>query len=230
MRNLLLILVTFFAFNKSQAAEVTHDNHNGTPIYSSFILQGEHGKLKEKSREYLDFKGWIGGDYNKIVLKAERNALKEESKASILFSRNISEFWDAQAGYSYAKEEENSYLTFGFEGMAVFFLETEMHFFIGKAGMLKAELKSEVDIFVTQQLITVPYVSFEFQSKNDHNSKSGLTSFEAGILTRYEFHRKFAPYIALRYLTKTFKTRSFAKEIGENTENYMLSAGLKIKI
>ncbi len=77
-------------------------------------------------------------------------------------------------------------------------------------------------------LITQPYSETEIftQKVSELKVKSGISDFEIGIATRYEITREFAPYLALRYHTKTFGTADLAKKLGERIDNFIAAVGI----
>ncbi|NBV28943.1 hypothetical protein EBS02_08020 [bacterium] len=106
-----------------------------------------------------------------------------------------------------------NYLTVGLEGLAPYMFETIAQIFLSDQGNYSARFKQEVDIFITQRLIMQPYFETEIfaQDVEKLEVKSGISDLELGLITRYEISRKFAPYFALRYHTKTFGTANLAK-------------------
>ena len=88
-----------------------------------------------------------------------------------------------------------------------------------------------VDIFLTQRLIMQPYFETELfaQDVPELEVKSGVSDLEVGLMTRYEITRKFAPYFALRYHTKTFGTADLAKQLGQRVDNFIVAAGIRLR-
>ena len=216
-------------------------HHGGdTPqIFHAFTVEGDAGGAKDGSAKALDIDGWIGGDVNRLWLKSEKKTFgkyDKKSEVQALYGRNISQFWDAQIGarhdFSTDFSSQNvNYLTRGLQGLAPYLFETNVQFFLSDQGNYSARLKQEIDILITQKLIAQPYFEAEFFAQNvpKLEVKSGLAEVEAGILTRYEISRKFAPYFALRYNTKTFGTANFAKNNGDRVNNFIGSIGLWLR-
>jgi copper resistance protein B len=123
-----------------------------------------------------------------------------------------------------------NYLTIGLEGLAPYLFETNAKIFISEKGNYSARLRQEVDILITQKLIMQPYFEAEFFAQDVERIKvrSGLAEIEAGILTRYEITRKFAPYFALRYHAKTFGTAHMNND-NERINDVIMSVGIRIR-
>ena len=79
---------------------------------------------------------------------------------------------------------------------------------------------------LTQKLIMQPYLETEIfaQDVRKLEVESGISDFEVGVMTRYEITRKFAPYVAFRYHTKTFGTANLAKKLGQRVDNFIAVA------
>lgn len=113
-----------------------HRKEHGAQVYSMTTLDNkwlfdEHGTGALKSK--LETR--IGTDENKIFIKAHINkseSVDAEYDVKALYSRNISDFWDAQSGLRYRYEktaleqghndtEEQLDAVFGLHGMAQYF-------------------------------------------------------------------------------------------------------------
>src|SRR3546814_851581 len=78
--------------------------------------------------------GSIGGDTEKFIIKTEgemQNGHVESSELWGLYSRNVADFWDVQAG---ARQDfdprPTTYLVVGVQGLAPYFFETDAHAFL----------------------------------------------------------------------------------------------------
>lgn len=232
----IILLLTFFP---QKLFATTHHGDDHPQIFHSFTLEADAGKDRDGTAKSWDLDGWVGGDFNRLWLKSEGKKFsnyEKKSEVQALYSRNISTFWDAQFGLRHDFKTDFSsqnvnYLTIGLEGLAPYFFETDAHIFVSDAGNFSARLKQEIDIFITQKLITQPYFEADFfaQDVPKLEVRQGLSELEIGALTRYEFSRKFAPYFALRYHRKTFGTASLARKIGEEVDNFIASAGIRLK-
>src|SRR5690606_23382107 len=143
-----------------------------------------------------EYKLWIKSE-------GERNDGKMESAEFwAMYSRNISTCWDAQAGIGYDnKPKSTTYLTMGFDGLAPYWFETEAHLFVGQHGDVTARLHGENDFLITQKLILQPYAEINLAAQDIHEQDigAGITDGQIGLQTRYEFTKKFAPYVDVHY-------------------------------
>ena len=237
--SLKLFSIFFFFAGTASAAEAMKHGADHPQIFHAFTVEADTGQAHDGKARALDVDGWVGGDINRLWLKSEQKTFgkyDKKSEVQALYGRNISQFWDAQVGIRHDfstdfSSQQVNYLTFALEGLAPYMFETNAQIFLSDQGNYSARLKQEVDIFITQKLITQPYFEAEVFAQNvpKLEVKSGLAEVEAGIVTRYEISRKFAPYFALRYHTKTFSTANLARNNGDRVDNFITSVGLRLK-
>ncbi len=233
----------FCLFTKIALAEDAKQgmNHGADhpQIFHAFTVEADVGEATDGSSKGFDLSGFVGGDYNRLWINSEKKNYgnyEQKFEAQALYSRNITQFWDAQIGVSHDfstdfTSNNLNYLTIGLEGLAPQMFETKAQVFLSEKGNYSARLKQEVDIFITQKLITQPYFETELfaQDVKALQVKSGISDLEIGAETRYEITRKFAPYFALRYHTKTFGTADLAKQLGQRVDNFIVAAGIRLK-
>lgn len=235
-------LLLAISFPLQAAAESSgHDDmsaemmaEHGGGIFHMMRLELDAGKAGGETVGSWDLDGWVGTDENKLWLKSEGEI--EDGKAGeaefwALYSRNISTFWDVQAGIRYDLEPESTaYLAVGFEGLAPYFFETEAHLFVSEHGNVSARLRQENDLLVTQQFILQPYLEANLflQDAPESESGSGLGEAEIGLQARYEFSRRFAPYVDIRYGRKFGRTADIAQSEGEDPGALTSSVGVRL--
>lgn len=207
---------------------------HGGGIFHMFKLETDYGGGPSGRVFSWDFEGWIGGDVHKLWLKSEGDHADDkvhEAELWALYSRNISTFWDAQIGVRHDVEPTTiTYAVLGFDGLAPYFIETEAHMFISGAGDVSARLRLESDFLATQKLIFQPYVEIDLYAQDvpEREIGVGFTSGKVGLQTRYEFTRKFAPYLDLRYDRKLGRTETLARREGEDAGEFVAAIGLRL--
>lgn len=232
------VLSAFLCSSAMAQAAKSHDGHkdkHGGQIFHRFVLEGEAGQSQRgHSISSWDLDGWVGTDENKLWLKSEgerEDGTSEQAEFWALYSRNVSQFWDVQAGLRHdTRPQGTTYLTFGVNGLAPYFFETEAHVFISDEGDVLARLRQENDLLLTQRLILAPYIEVNLSAQDipEQELGAGITNFELGLQTRYEFSRKFAPYVDLRYEQKLGETSSIAKRNGEGNHDFIASVGVRL--
>ena len=207
----------------------------GSSINHAFRTETDIGNSRDGTVYSWDFDGWVGSDYNKLWLKSEGDKTEgetvEDAEFWAMYSRNIARFWDVQVGIRYDdRPNSTTYLTAGLEGLAYYFFETEAHLFVSEDGNLTARIRQENDLLITQRLITQPYFEFNLSAQEvpELGIGSGVTSGEFGIQTRYEFSRKFAPYIDFSYDRKFGSTSAITRKDSKNRDAFIARVGLRL--
>jgi copper resistance protein B len=225
----------------AQAADDTMDmvadmqHEHGGGIFHMFRSETDIGSNTDSNTvASWDVKGWVGTDENKLYLKTEgehKDRKLESAEVWTLYSRNIATFWDAQVGIRYDfKPKSTTYLTLGFNGLAPYYFETEAHLFISDKGDASARLREENDFLLTQKLIVRPYAEINLfaQKVPTQEVGAGLSDGKIGLQTRYEFTRKFAPYVDVHYGRKFGETSALTQSNGEDKETLAGAIGLRL--
>jgi copper resistance protein B len=228
-----LLATTAILYSTSgSAAEMTHDHGGG--VFHMFKLEAEYGTNQHDPIAGWDLDGWIGTDTNKLWLKSEGESADgklESSEFWAMYSRNISEFWDVQAGVRLDTEPDTtSYLVAGINGLAPYWFETEAHLFVSDEGDLTARLHLENEILITQKLILEPYAEVNLSAQDIHEAEmgQGINDGNIGLQARYEFTRKFAPFVDIHYGRKLGETSSIANKHGEDVDETTLAFGIRL--
>lgn len=208
-----------------------HEGH----VLHAFSLDGDMSHSREGNLITWDGDGWIGGDINRLWLKTEGeiakgNAMQAELWA--MYGHNIHPFWDAQIGLRHDFESRDvTYLVAGVEGLAPYFFDTNAHVFVSEKGDVSARLKQEIDLPITQRLITQPHLELNVfaQDVPELETAAGLAEAEIGLQTRYEITRTFAPYLDINYTRKVGETADLARRNNEPADDLTLRVGLRLK-
>lgn len=131
----------------------------------------------------------------------------ETSQNELVYSRAIKPMWDIQVGLAYDKnaDESQTWGEVAISGLAPYYFETRAAVLINDSGNIGLRIDLEYEALLTQKLILTPSLEADFYTKDnpEMNLGSGLSSVEAGLRLRYEFKRKFAPYVGAEW-EKTF--------------------------
>uniref|UniRef100_UPI0035B1294F copper resistance protein B n=1 Tax=Rhizorhabdus sp. TaxID=1968843 RepID=UPI0035B1294F len=101
--------------------------------------------------------------------------------------------------------------------------------FLSNKGDLSARIEAYYDQRLTQRLIFQPRVELDFAFSDDKRTGvgSGLGSAEAGVRLRYEFSRRFAPYVGLVHERRLGETGRLAIASGESRRETRAVLGLR---
>jgi copper resistance protein B len=89
---------------------------------------------------------------------------------------------------------------------------------------------TEYEALFTQKLILTPSLKLSAYSSDDASMGigSGLSSAELGLRLRYEFYRKFAAYIRLKFNRDFGKMADYLIAKGDKKSDTSLMAGLRL--
>lgn len=230
------IMLTAISFPAWAEEKNTHpaDHQHGSEIWHAFVLEADYGGGQSGPVWGWDFHGWVGTDENKLWLKSEgenEDHTTEKAELWAMYSRNVHDFWDFQAGIRHDfQSESTSYAVVGINGLAPYFFETEAHLFLSDDGDVSARIRQENEFLLTQRLILEPYAEIKLFAQDVPNQHigAGLSSGEIGLQTRYEITRKFAPYVDFRYERKFGETSSIAKDEGEDNDDLIAALGIRV--
>ncbi|WP_089606143.1 copper resistance protein B [Acinetobacter piscicola] len=223
-----------------------HRTEHGAQIYAVTTvdnkwLVNEDGKGALKS----EFETRIGTDENKIFIKAhvdKHESHDAEYDVKALYSRMISDFWDAQIGTRYRVEkveldqhrkdtEEKLDAVIGLHGMVPYFFETDAYFYAGEDHYAGFSLETERDLLFTQKLIVKPYLDLDiiFSDDSKYAKKSGLSNVTAGLETRYEISKKVMPYLDIAYEYSKGNDSTAWQLESDSEKGWLYGAGIRFK-
>ena len=178
---------------------------------------------------------WYGGDYNRLWLDTEGEALidgeTEAAEASLLYGRAISPYFDIRAGLRQDFEPDaKTYAQFGVMGLAPYWFEIDANAYLSEDGDLTASFEAEYELLLTQRLVLQPRLEtgFAFQDVEDRELGEGFTDIEAVVRLRYEIKREIAPYIGVSWSRPLGETSSIASRLGEKENNISAVIGLRL--
>jgi copper resistance protein B len=205
-------------------------------IFAHAIFNQLEGRWNGSNPEFRwDGQGWIGTDYDKLWIKSEGTLSKgalDDSQQQFLYSRAVTTYFDLQGGLRSDLDSRptRNWAAFGIQGLAPYFFDLEMTGFVSGQGHLAAKLEASYDLLLTQRLILQPQIELNVYSKSDPARLvgAGFSDIDTGLRLRYEFDRKFAPYIGVVYQGKFGQTANFARQAGESTGDFRFAFGVRV--
>jgi len=178
---------------------------------------------------------WIGNDMDKLRLRGEGERVDGDTEASdveLLYSRAIARWWDVVAGvrHDFDPGSSQSWAALGVIGLAPGKFEVEATAYVGESGRTATRFEVEYELLLTNRLILQPLLELELSGKDDpqRGIGSGLSTAEAGLRLRYEFTRRFAPYIGLVHERAVGNTADLRRAEGEDVDDTRLVAGVRL--
>ena len=118
----------------------------------------------------------------------------------------------------------------GIQGLAPYFFDVELTGYVSGEGHLATKLEGSYDLLLTQRLILQPQVEVNLYSKADpvRMVGAGFSDIDTGLRLRYEFSRKFAPYIGFAYTGSFGETARFVRREGGNANDPRFVFGIRL--
>jgi copper resistance protein B len=205
-------------------------------IFAHVLFDQFEGRTSGKTTDFRwSGQGWVGTDYDKLWIKSEgfvrSNGKVDDGRHEFLYDRAISTYFDLQGGIrsDIDSSPTRNWAAFGIQGLAPLFFNVEATGYVSDQGHLAARFEASYDLLLTQQLILQPQIELNLYSKSDPARRvgAGFSDIDTGLRLRYEFSRKFAPYIGVSYDGKFGQTASFARRAGEGTGDVHFLFGIR---
>lgn len=188
---------------------------------------------KEETPFVWDLEAWIGKDLQKLwlVWEGERESGETEaSEVQALYSHAVSPYWDFQVGWrgDFEPSPDRHWLAVGFRGLAHYFIDTDLLWFIRDGGQHGFRLEAEKEVLITQKIILVPEIEVSLHTTDDEKVGigSGLSDIELGLRLQYAVTKRIAPYIGVNWEKSYGDTAEFARDEGEHTEDFQWLIGV----
>ena len=222
-------------------AHKQHMKEHGGQVYQQTIfeskwLRNENGEGVLKS----ELGTRIGTDENKVLIKIhadQAESQQAEYDAKLLYSRMLSDFWDVQAGLRYLNnqnrevDQEQVGAVIGIHGLAPYFFETDAYLYLGQDNQMSLSLETERDLLLTQKLILKPYLDLNIIFNDDSNyaKKSGLSTTQLGLETRYEINKKVMPFVDVAYGYNKGSEETAWQQHSSSKNEWLYGGGIRFK-
>lgn len=187
------------------------------------------------SGQAWEAQGWVGSDLNRLWLRSEGERVDSHTESAdleALYGRSVSSWWDVVAGirHDFKPGDSQTWAAFGVQGLAPYKFEVQATAYVGESGRTALNLEAEYELLLSNRLILQPLVEIDVYGKDDpqRGIGSGLSTVEAGLRLRYEFTRRFAPYIGVVHERSFGDTAGFRSDEGEDTRDTRWVAGVRI--
>ncbi|MDG2518080.1 copper resistance protein B [Lysobacter soli] len=216
--------------------DLAHGMHHA-PERNSFVIfdRLEAVDLDHGRGEAWEAQAWIGSDLNRLWLRSEGERERGHTEAAdleVLYGRSVTPWWDVVAGlkHDFKPGRSRDWAAFGVQGLAPYKFEVSATAYLGESGATAATVEAEYEVLLTNRLILQPRVEVEAFGKDDpaRGIGSGLSTVEAGLRLRYEFTRRFAPYVGVAWERAYGGTADHRRDDGEAVEDTHLVAGVRL--
>lgn len=205
------------------------------PIFYHVMLNQLEGRFGADNSFRWSGEAWAGTDTNRLWLKSEgtvNGSSVEDGQQEIFYDRPVTPFFDLQGGVRSDLDSRTgrTWAAFGVEGLAPYFFDVSATAYMSDGGHYAAKLDGSTDWLITQRLILQPQMEINLYTKDDpgRGIGAGFADLDTGLRLRYEFTRKFAPYLGVTYESKFGGTADFARRAGERTNDLRLTVGVRM--
>ena len=219
----------------------SHIKEHGGQVYQQTIFESKW--LRNEDGESVlnsELETRIGTDENKVFIKIhadQAESQQAEYDAKLLYSRMLSDFWDVQAGLRYLNnqnrevDQEQVGAIVGIHGLAPYFFETDAYLFVGQDQQVSFTLETERDLLLTQKLILKPYldVNVIFSDDSNYAKKSGLSTAQLGLETRYEINKKVMPFVDVAYGYNKGNEETAWQQQSSSKNEWLYGGGIRFK-
>jgi len=155
---------------------------------------------------HWDVDGWIGGDRDRLWLRAEgagESGRLDEAHAHLLWGRPIARWWDVVAGVRQDVQPgaAQTWAAVGLQGFAPYRIDIELTGYLGAEGRTQLRADAAHDLRLTRRFVAQTRLEATLAGKDDveRGLGAGLTATELGIRVRYEIRRELAPYVGVTW-------------------------------
>lgn len=188
---------------------------------------------QEDDQAALEGDLWLGRDLRKVWLKFDlehADGELEEAELQALYGIAVAPYWDLQFGLrqDVRPRPTNTWGVLALQGVAPYFIDTDLALFVGEGGAVAARLAFEYELLFTQDLSLSPAVELELHGQNDRDTGmgSGLSEIEVGLRLSYQILKELVPYVGVEYSKKFGNTADFSRLADEETSDTSWVIGL----
>lgn len=196
-------------------------------------LEWQHSQAENVTA--YDTQAWFGNTYDKLAVKAEGEWHKgklADARTELLWQHAVSAYWNTQLGARLdgGPGPARKWLAFGIQGLSPYWFEVDATAYVGEQGRTAFRLDSDYELLITQRLILQPALSLNWYGKDDvaRGIGSGIANTAVGLRLRYEFSRRFAPYIGVQRQHSWGRSADLARQNGEPVAQTQWLAGVRV--
>lgn len=211
-----------------------HEHHDSA-IHSYLLLDkfeyfhdgGEDGLAWEAG-------GWLGTDLHRLWLRSDGARMDgelEAADAELFYGRSIAAWWDVLGGvrHDFRPGDDRTWAAIGLQGLAPQRFEVAGTAYVRSGGHTAARFEAEYQLLFTNRLMLQPVFDLWLYGKDDpaHGVASGFSTIEAGLRLRYEFSRRFAPYIGFGLERALGDTATLRRAAGADVTGTSVVVGIR---
>lgn len=150
-----------------------------------------------------DLRAGIGRNFDELWLRSEGergDGRLQHASTELFWSHATGPWWDRTIGLRHDTGRggaSRDWAAIGVQGLAPYKFEFEATGYVGASGRLAARVEGEYELLLGSRLVLEPKLEANFYSRDDDENHlgKGLSDASFGLRLRYEFSRRFAPYV-----------------------------------
>ncbi len=197
-------------------------------------LEAAHSRDGTNGQQW-DGRLWIGHNLNKLWIRSEGIRIGgsiDEGDVEALWGHAISPFWNLMAGmrHDLGVGPKRNWLALGVQGITPYEFEFKATVYATPSGRGAFRLKTSQDWLFTQKLILTPELDLNAYGQSDPQQElgAGVSDASLSFRLRYEFSRKFAPYIGYSFGRKFGTTANMARTAGKPVTDRQILLGVRV--
>ena len=215
---------------------IDHGAMDHAPAFNYFVQfnRMEAWKSSAESGQAWEGTAWAGTDLDRIWLRSEgerEHGRTDAAELEFLYGRSVSPWWDVLAGvkHDFRPDDSRTWAAVGLQGLAPYKFEIAGTAYFGESGQMAATLEIEYELLLTNRLILQPLVELSWYARNEplRAIGQGVGKAEAGVRLRYEFDRRFAPYVGVVREQVFGTTADYRRNEGEGTTETRVVVGIR---
>jgi copper resistance protein B len=156
--------------------------------------------LGNANQQSLLLDGWVGGDKDRLWWQGDaawQSGNVSGSGLGAWYGHYFAPFWDAQIGVrSEGSPNSANYFSIGVRGLAPYQYDTDLKLDVRSDGKWFVRSRFEQELLMSNQFILLPWLAADVSGEDiDATVRAGLYRTDIGLQARYEFTRKFAPFL-----------------------------------
>jgi len=199
------------------------------------VFRGDRLEYGKDDALGWDLRAGIGRNFDRLWLRSEgerRDGALEHASTELYWSHATGPWWDRTIGLRHDSNpagRDRDWAAIGVQGLAPYKFEVEATGYIGASGRLAARLEGEYEMLVTNRLVLQPRLEANLYSRDDDENHvgEGLSDASFGLRLRYEFSRRFAPYVGHVWTRRFGGTADFAEAAGGDASERAWVAGVR---
>src|SRR5690606_2079384 len=199
------------------------------------VFRGDQLEYGKDDALGWDLRAGIGGNFDKLWLRSEgarHDGRLDHAGTELFWSHATGPWWDRTLGLRHDRNpggKNRDWAGIGVQGLAPYKFELEATGYIGTSGRLAARLEAEYEVLLTNRLILQPSIEANLYSRDDDENLvgRGLSDASAALRLRYEFSRRFAPYVGYTWTRRFGGTADRFEAAGGDAGEHAWVAGIR---